>query len=239
VSTLRTSVEDGVLLVELDRPERLNAMNRELLLELGSVFEGCREGAVLLSGRGRAFCSGADLREITFEPAQLRSLMGTVRRLVLAMEASPAAIVAHVHGAAVGGGFCLAALCDLVFADSSAVFAVNQATRGLVPDMGVLWLLPRQIGELNARRLLLLGERFDAAEALRLGIVSRLCDREQALAAARELAANRECVALTKQGLRRGRRSGLAELLDFEVDAEVRAFATERVQRSIQDFVHG
>lgn len=239
MSTLRTTVEGDLLRVELNRPERLNAMNRPMLEELGEVFEGCRQSAVLLTGAGRAFCAGADLRELSFQPDAARSIMTTVGAVVRAMEACPAALVAHVRGPAIGGGLCLAVLCDLVYADPWATFAANQATRGLVPDMGIMWLLPRQVGELAARRLLLLGETFDASEAHRLGIVAEVAGAERALAVARELAGNRDCVALTKEGLRRARRVPLAELLEFEIEAELRAFQSERVQGSIRRFISG
>lgn len=232
-------VDGDVLRVTLNRPHKLNAINRAMLDELENIFADCRQPAVLLTGAGRAFCSGADLQELIFEPDRERSLMRAVGRVVQAMEACPAALVAHVHGQAIGGGLCLALLCDLVYADPSATFSANQTKRGLVPDMGIMWFLPRQIGELAARRLLLLGESLDAGEALRLGIVAEVSGPERALAVARELAANRDCITLTKEGLRRARQIPLRELLEFEIESEVQVFGSERVRNSIQGFVGG
>ena len=237
--TLRTAVEDGVLVVTLNRPERLNAMNRLMFEELGETFERCEQAAVLVTGEGRAFCSGADLRELPPETEAFRAQMRVVQRMVEAMDACPAGLVAHVNGPAVGGGFCLAALCDVVCAEPQATFSVNQATRGMVPDMGAMWLLPRQLGELAARRLLLLGETFGAGAAQELGIVTRVCGREETMALARELAANRDCVRLTKAGLRLARHATLRETLAFEIEAEVEAFRSERVLSSIRSFTGG
>lgn len=236
MNTLLTRVSEGVLEVEMHRPERLNAMSAELMTELAGVFEGCEQGAVLLTGAGRAFCSGADLRQVSFDEASVKALQQVASRLTRAMDACDAAIVSHVQGPAIGGGFCLVMLSDLVFATPEAIFAANQMTRGLVPDMGLLQLLPRALGEFPARRLMLLGERLGAEEAVRLGIAAGIADLEQTRAVARSLAANREALTLAKRGVRLGRSASLAEVLEFEVEAEAVAFATEKVQRSITEF---
>lgn len=239
MNTLEVNAAAGVLEVELNRPQRRNAMSRELLEELTQVIAGCRQHAILISGRGAGFCAGADLRELSFDDRAVRSLQRTVKALGETIESSPAAIIAHVHGAAIGGGFALAALCDLVFAASDAVFSANQLSRGLVPDLGLLWVLPRALGELPARRLLLLADRLDAGQALAAGLVARISSREEALVVARTLAAVHEAVTLTKKGLRAAREGTLAQTLEFEVEAESVAFRTPTVQRSIAEFVGG
>lgn len=177
----------GILLVRLNRPEALNAMNAELiegLLELThQIRDDTRIRAVVLTGAGRAFCAGLDLRGYGVAPTSPEGGEGRpqaglrvqkhIAALGDALRGVRAPIIAAVNGAAAGGGMALALMCDIRVAAASAAFHASFIKRGLSNcDIGVSWLLPRMIGFSRAADLLLTGGSVDAAEAERIGLVS-------------------------------------------------------------------
>ncbi|HVX22801.1 MAG TPA: enoyl-CoA hydratase-related protein [Acidimicrobiales bacterium] len=206
----------GVTTVTLDRPDRLNALDVDLVEELHRVLDevaadrDCR--VVVLTGAGRGFCSGLDLRDERHPmgdegpAAQLRSQRRTAG-LVPRLRALPQPVVAAVNGPASGGGLALALGCDVRLAAASARFDVAFVRVGLSGgDMGVSWLLPRLIGASRAWELMLTGRAVDAAEAAAIGLVLRVVPdddlRGEALALAGQIAANSPLgVALTKEVL--------------------------------------
>lgn len=176
--------DEGLLSVALNRPGSLNAFTREMLGELRDVFldagsrSACR--AVLLSGQGRAFCAGADLKSFANDltspadahldyktPALLHETLAVMMRL-----SKP--ILAAVNGPAVGAGFPLAAAADLIVAAESAYFALGYLQIGLSPDGSSTFRLPRTLGAHKTFELLALGERLSAADANSLGLVARV-----------------------------------------------------------------
>jgi len=176
-----------VALVRLNRPERLNAMSIELCLALKDRFEAlardndCR--VIVLTGAGRAFSSGLDLKDhgmipdidgLTVPRIGPRA-MRVYSQLVPVMRRTPQPIVAAVNGAAYGGGMCLALGADMRIASESAVFNATGIVNGLTStELGASWLLPRLVGGAHASDILYTGRRVDATEALRIGLVSRL-----------------------------------------------------------------
>jgi len=203
----------------LNRPDALNAMTAELCealhAELARIAAERSLRAVILTGAGRGFCAGVDLRgygaapgnDGSDPPRDRLANQEHMSRLVLALRALPQPVVAAVNGAAAGLGLALALGSDIRFASSEAVFRVAFINIGLSNcDMATSWLLPRLIGAARAHELMLTGRRFDAAEALRIGLVAdvvepqRLCER--ALEAARQIAKLSPWgVRLTKQGM--------------------------------------
>ena len=221
MSLVTTSVDDhGVMQVTLDDPERYNALSSTMVSDLKSAFADIRADrdvrAVVVTGAGRGFCSGANMGggDDVPERARDRGPVGLVQmfqehiaELMLAVHELPQPVIAAVHGAAVGGGLALALASDLRVASTDAVFASHFLRVGLSScDVGTSYLLPRIIGATRAAELMLTGRRFSAEEADRFGMLNRLVPRDELLAAAHALAeaviANSEYgVYMTKLGL--------------------------------------
>jgi enoyl-CoA hydratase len=193
---------EHVTIVRLNRPERLNAMSIQLCLDLQEALHQVgrdnRCWIVILTGAGRGFCSGLDLKDPSIIPdidglTVPRIGPRAIRiysRLIPVMRHLPQPIIAAVNGAAYGGGMCLSLAADIRIAAASAVFNATGIVNGLTStELGASWLLPRLIGAANAHDILLTGRRIDAAEALRVGLVSRVVPDEAILDAALEIAA--------------------------------------------------
>ena len=178
-----------VAVVTLNRPERLNALSIDLAIELGSTLEAIGADndvrVIVLTGSGRAFCSGLDLKDYGVVPGidglQVGQIaqrsMRVYSRLVPVLRGLRQPVIAAVNGPAYGGGMCLAMGCDLRFAGSAATFNATGIVNGLTStEMAAAWLLPRQVGSTIANDLLLTGRVVDATEALRIGLVSRVAD---------------------------------------------------------------
>ncbi|WP_420640371.1 enoyl-CoA hydratase/isomerase family protein [Candidatus Poriferisocius sp.] len=212
--------EPGVALITLSRPERLNAISAELIADLhGALEEVERDRAqrvVVLTGAGRGFCSGADLKasadgELTEGAGQSRlgaiyDMQLDLANLMLKIYELRVPVIAAVNGVAVGGGLAIALHCDVRVAASSARFGSVFIKVGLSSlDVGNSYLLPRLVGVGRARELMLTGRIFDAEEAERIGLVLRVVPDDQvvpaALEVARQIAANSEYgVWMTKLG---------------------------------------
>lgn len=190
-----------VSVVRLNRPERLNAMSIELCLELRDTLEQIGRDndcwIVVLTGSGRAFCAGLDLKDDSAIP-NIEGLpiprigphaMRIYSKLVPTMRQVPQPIIAAINGAAYGGGLCLALAADLRVASESALFNATGIVNGLTStELGASWLLPRLIGAANSNDILLTGRRIDAREALRMGLVSRVVPDAELLELALEIA---------------------------------------------------
>ena len=191
-----------IALVTLQRPERLNAMSIELVIELDDALRAVGDDndvyVVVLTGAGRAFCSGLDLKDYGVIPNIDGLTVGRIAqrsmryysRLILSMRRMPQPIIAAINGAAYGGGMCLSLAAELRIAGESAVFNATGIVNGLTStELAASWLLPRLIGAAHANDLLLTGRAIDAAEALRMGLVSRVLSDADLLPAVLELAA--------------------------------------------------
>lgn len=180
---------DGVTQLTLNRPERLNALTHDLVHELHSALDGiqadneCR--VVIITGAGRGFCAGLDLRgfgrvpgtEDQGRPQQGMAVQQFIARLVPHLRSLRQPVIAAVNGPAAGGGLAIALASDLRVCTSTATFATSFVRLGISGcDIGVSWMLPRLIGASRAWELLLTGRRFDAAEADQLGLVTRVVD---------------------------------------------------------------
>lgn len=197
-----THPADHVTQVTLQRPDVLNAMSIELMSELYDALvtigddNDCR--VVILTGTGRAFCSGLDLKDYGVVPNIDGLPMGRIAqrsmrhysRIVPLMRSIPQPIIAAINGPAYGGGFCLALGADLRFASTTAEFNATGIVNGLSSaEMGISWLLPRLIGASRSNDLLLTGRKVDAAEAERIGLVSRVVEPDELLLCALDTAA--------------------------------------------------
>ena len=177
---LRREVEGGIATLTLDRPEALNALTIPLKVALLDAFEAVAADrtirAVILTGAGRAFCAGQDLaeRDDPDAPPLDVELRDRYEPIVRAMVALDRPIIAAINGVAAGAGASLALACDLRIAAESARFVLAFGRIGLVPDSGATWFLPRIVGSARAAEMALLNVPIDAAEALRIGLVSRV-----------------------------------------------------------------
>ena len=174
---------DGVAVVVLNRPGRLNALDGALFAELPRVFEALSrdEGVrvVVLAGAGDGFCAGADLVGGESPPSDFdgaKAWMQAVQRGPLALYRLPQPTIAAVSGPAAGGGLGLALACDIRIAAPTAAFSAPFVRMGLTPDFGVSRLLPRTVGTALAMELMLTGRRVDAEEAALTGLVSQVTD---------------------------------------------------------------
>ena len=226
MSTVRLERAGAVAHVILDRPAQLNAISPELLRDLDHACaavegdQGIR--AVALTGAGRAFCAGADLKVVQDaapDPERWRAFMDPWHRVFDRIERLPLPVVAGVHGVALAGGLELTMVCDLVVMDAEARLGDQHANFALVAGGGGSQRLPRLIGARRAKELMLLGGWLDAQQALAWGLVNRVAPAgtvvEAALALAGELAAksvsaSRVVKRLVDQGLDVDLRTGLA-----------------------------
>ena len=233
-------LSESVARVYLNRPHRLNAVVPELTAGLvGALARAGQDEArvVILAGRGRAFCSGHDLKEELPPETVLatRLRVEQIQDVTRAIRRFPGPVVAAVHGYALGAGCEFALGCDLVVASEDAQFGFPEVSVGLSVTGGISRLLPLLVGPVRAKELLLLGERFGAARARELGLVNQVAvagQHEQAAAvmAARLRDQPRLALALAKQALDRGADSALEEAMAAEVDFAALTVAPEAVR---------
>ena len=198
-----SSPRPHVAQITLNRPERLNALSFDTVVPLHDALEGVAADhdiwAVVLTGAGGGFCSGLDLEDHGVPPGigglpmsriAIRA-MALFADLVPRMRAMPQPVIAAIHGAAYGGGLCLAVGADIRLAGVSARFCGAGVRNGLTnTELGISWLLPRLVGASKAFELLLTGREFDAAEAERIGLVARVVPDAELLPQALETAAH-------------------------------------------------
>ena len=173
--------EGGIARVVLNRPAQLNAISPELLRDLAEVCDAIERDltlkVVLLTGAGRAFCAGADLKAVQTiapDPAKWRAFMELWLRVFKRLESLPQVVIAGVHGMALAGGLELVLTCDLVVADEEAKLGDQHANFGLVAGGGGSQRLPRAVGARRAKELMLLGHWLSAREAFEWGLVNRV-----------------------------------------------------------------
>ena len=221
---------DHLATITLNQPETLNALTYDMLLQLQVVVDQISADrevrAVILTGAGRGFCSGANLLGGSAE-ALTAGGMG-VRTVVLKMNAVLTGIVemekpwlAAVNGPAVGGGCSLALVCDLALMAESAYMSAGYVNVGLVPDMGMTYMLPRLVGYRKASELALFGERVPAQEALEIGLANRVVPDEDLMVSTRKWAERLAkgpalAIGAIKLGLRRALHGSLRDTLYWE-----------------------
>lgn len=254
---LRIEVSDRIATLTLDDPGTLNALGLPLAQALQEAVRGIGSGeidcrAVILTGAGRAFCSGADLSSSPARSGDAPADMGaglesTYNPLMTSLRDLPVPLVTAVNGAAAGVGCSLALVGDLIVAAEEAYFLQAFRRIGLVPDGGSTFMLPRTIGRARAMEMTLLGERIPAPQALDWGLVNRVVPAGELMAAAqdyaRRLADGPASLGLTRRLVWDGATAGWDEQLHAEREAQreagrttdfvegVRAFAEKRPAR--------
>ncbi len=240
--------EGHIFWVKLNRPERLNAMNQQLVedlsvaLDRGESDEKVR--VIILHGEGRAFCSGDDLKDLdaqTGSEEATRAWVDAIQGITHQIMQSKKIVIAAVHGWCVGGALEWAINCDFtLFADNARWF-FPEVTYGLFVTGGVTALLTKQVGPQIAKELMILGERHDAKMALEVGIAWRIVPAAELLVHAEELAnviAQRPAgaVADVKHAINEGFHSSLADAMTRETEATVRGFLSPEARAKAKEF---
>lgn len=240
---------DGpVATLTLNRPDKLNALNPDLLRALLAAQEEIRRResvrAVLLHGAGRVFCAGADLayiESIYQDPVASRENLRLLRDAILGLERLPVPVIVAVHGVALAGGLELMLGCDLVVAAESARIGDQHMNFGFIPGGGSTQRLPRWIGPARARDLLYTGRWLSAREAWELGLVSRVVPDadllDAAAALAREVASRSpEAMSATKRLARLADGPGLESGLDEEIETVLAFYRSPAFAQALRDF---
>ncbi|TPK73619.1 enoyl-CoA hydratase/isomerase family protein [Mesorhizobium sp. B2-4-15] len=240
--------EGPVAWLKLNRPERLNAMNRQLVDELSEALAMVEAQAetrvIILHGEGRAFCSGDDLKDLdaqTVSEAATQAWVEAIQNVTLQIMRSRKIVIAAVHGWCVGGALEWAINCDFrLFADTTRWF-FPEVTYGLFVTGGVTALLTKQVGPQVAKELMILGERHDAKKALEVGIAWKLVAEAELLNEARKLAltiAERPASAVSdiKHAINEGFHSSLVDAMALETKATVSGFLSPEAQARAKEF---
>ncbi len=248
LETVNVSFADAVATIRLNRPEALNAWNRQFGEELLEALHRARREesvrAVLIEGTGRAFSSGADLKDISGgettadgRPDVYKTLTKRYHPIMHAIREMPKPVIASVNGPAVGIGCSLALCCDLIVAGESAYFLLAFVNIGLVPDGGSSLFVPTRIGMARATELMMLGERLPAPQALQWGLINRVFPderlAEEAAGLAQRLASGpTRSYAGTKRQLNNWLYARFEEQLELEAQIQ-------REMASSEDFLEG
>jgi 2-(1,2-epoxy-1,2-dihydrophenyl)acetyl-CoA isomerase len=243
-------VERGIARVTLNRPDRLNALDHALALELASTFEALERDPTLrvatLMGSGRAFMAGGDI--IAFKaagnnaPEVIGGIIGLFHRVIRAIRRLKAPVVAGVHGAAAGGGLGLALACDFIIASEDATLVPAYTKLGINPDGGTSWAVTRLLGPQRALEWLMLGEPKDARAAKDIGLVNRVVPKE-ALAGEVDALAHRiasgpvTAQATLKRLVDQALHTSIDAHLDAERDGVVHAAGTADFSEGISAFL--
>ena len=245
------TVQDRIATLTLNRPERLNALGdtlREDLLDaLTKAGTDADVGAIVITGAGRGFCSGGDVKSMSERenaaPPPVTERFAPLRdKTILAMRDCPKPIIAAVNGAAAGAGMNLALACDMRIASTAAKFSQAFVKRGLAPDWGGTWFLPRIVGVGKAMELILTGDSIDAQQAFQLGIVNAVVEPEQLLPEAYKLAgkvANGPpvAIALSKRAIYHSENVDVRQGLEFETFAQTLCRQTEDSKEGVKAFM--
>ncbi len=238
---VRYQVENGVAWIRLNRPDSMNAINSALRRALAeSVKQADRDESVrvvVVTGEGRAFCAGADVRELGGREGAVADIRQDYEFLLSRLWSMPKPTIAALNGVAAGVGASLALVCDLRYAVPQASFIEAFVKIGLTVDGGVSWLLPRLLGSGKALEMFYTGDPLSAAEAERFGLVNRVVEPDQLEATVREVAQRlaagpAHALGAIKRSVNYAVNSTLEEAMDFE-------FHLQGVQMQREDFKEG
>lgn len=261
-TVLQSQLEEGILEVRLNRPERLNALNESLTGELKQVFEALNTNrkvrVVILTGEGRGFCAGADLQSSGSDAGSIPGTEGMTQLgyvykyqeyladLMLSIYECDKPVIAAVNGAAVGGGLAIALASDIRIAAEGAKFGAAFIKTGLSScDVGTSYLLPRIVGVSAATEMMLTGRNISAQEALGMQLVSRLVTADElassALETARAIVSNSEYgVWMTKKGIKTNLDApSLRHAMELENRTQVLGYFSGCMEEAMQAFQEG
>lgn len=241
---LLVEVHEGIAVLTMNRPEVHNAISMSMRKMLGEALESLNEDddvrVLILTGAGKSFCAGVDLKERKgMSEKEVRKLRerGPVNQMKIINLYKP--VIAAINGNALAGGLELALACDIRIASETAVFGLPEITLGIIPGGGGTQLLPRLIGDAHAREMVLTGSRIDAKTAERYGLVSRVVPPAELMNTARELAAKMKdfspiSLKNAKKAINRAHEVGLNEGFTFEAQAYLACINTKDRVEALQ-----
>ncbi|MBT6275055.1 MAG: enoyl-CoA hydratase/isomerase family protein, partial [Chromatiales bacterium] len=241
--------KDGIARFTMNRPDLLNALTEDIKNDFASMLdyvEGNAEvGALVLAGAGRAFSAGGNVKNMQStgeEPTVFRNRVRTMHTWMQRLFELDCPVIAEVDGLAYGGGFALATAADFVMASPKARFCAVFGRIGLIPDMALLYTLPRAVGNQRAKELMYTARSFDAAEAKALGLVLSVHDSAalgQAVDAfaARLAQGSRQAIGLTKQLINRSHASDYATMAELEANGQSMMHETPFHAEAVRRFV--
>ena len=246
---LLDSIEDGIAVLTLNRPERLNALSPDMLGALFDVLQRCATddavGCIVLTGAGNGFCAGGDVKSMaTRAPRSFEQRTEGIRRMhqiPLLMRTMPKVIIGMVNGVAVGAGLGVALACDMRVAARSARFGTGFGKVGLSGDFGGSWLLTRLVGTAKARELYFLGDIIDSAQAQAIGLVNRVVDdaalHAETMALARRIADGpRLTFGYAKRNLHAAETEPFSMVLEMEAVHQARTAQTDDHREAVAAF---
>jgi enoyl-CoA hydratase len=239
--------ESGVVVLTVDRQEKLNALSPRVVEEIGqSLLEVEAEAprAIVITGAGeRSFAAGADVEEMRdMSPLEAKRFAETANAALALLDKSPVPTIAAINGYALGGGCELALACDIRVAAEDAELGLPEVGLGILPGMGGTQRLPRLVGPGFAKELIFTGRRVSAEEALSIGLVNRVVPRGEALGTAREMAATIAAnaplaVRNAKAAMGRALEVDLISGLEYEADQFALLFSTEDAREGMGAFI--
>ncbi len=239
---------DAVATIILNRPTALNALNDRLLTDFERIVQDTAVDpavrALVITGAGeKAFCAGADLTELSkMTPQEAGTFARRIQRLLNLLEAMRKPVIAKINGFCLAAGLELALACDIRIATETAVFGLPETTLGLIPGCGGTQRLPRLIGKTKAMELLMTGERIDAAEAARIGLLNAVVPSNELDRAVNGLltklrAQSPAALGILKNAVNTGLDLDLKHALEYEADCFEAAFQTEDAHEGLTAFV--
>jgi 2-(1,2-epoxy-1,2-dihydrophenyl)acetyl-CoA isomerase len=237
----------GIATIALNRPEVYNALNDEITFELQDAFKTVAKDdtarAVILTGEGKAFCAGQDLKA---PGAGKRSFMDSLHKrynpIIRAMRSLPKPVICRLNGVAAGAGCSIALACDIIVASEEATLIEVFINIGLVPDSGSSFFLPRSVGFAKAFELCTMGSKVSASEALSLGLINKVVSRDQLDTVVKEYAdyyahAPTKSIGLIKKMLHKSSHATLEEMLDYEAYCQEIAGSSEDYREGVAAFL--
>lgn len=245
---LTYELKEGVATIGLNRPDVYNALNDEITFELQDALKAAAKDesvrVLVLTGAGKAFCAGQDLKASPANTKRsfIESLHKRYNPIIRAMRNLPKPILCKLNGVAAGAGCSLALACDMIIASEEATLIEVFINIGLVPDSGSSYFLPRLVGSAKAFELCTMGSKVKADEALRLGIVNKVVPANDLDAALKEYTdyfsrAPTKAIGIIKKMLNKSATATLDEMLDYEAYSQETAGATHDHQEGVQAFL--
>ena len=248
MNSILTEEKNNVLVVTLNRPEKLNCFNREMALQLISVLDKAENNnnirAIIITGMGKAFCAGQDLSEaIDPNGPGIKKIVGEhYNPIILKIRSIEKPIIAVINGVAAGAGANIALACDIIYASKSASFIQAFSKIGLIPDSGGTYTLPRLVGFNLASALMISGDKLSADDAKNFGIVYKVFDDENlmelSIASAIKIAAMpTKAIGLTKRLLNKTYTNSLEQQLLLEKNLQIEAANTSDYKEGVNAFL--
>ncbi len=249
MNSIELKIENKIAYITLNRPEVFNSFNREMALRLQDTLDACEVNdevrVIVLTGNGKAFCAGQDLKEVTspeLNPGFKKILEEHYNPIILRIRNIEKPIIAAVNGVAAGAGANIALACDVVVASEKASFIQAFSLIGLIPDSAGTFFLPRLIGFQKASALMMLGDKVSAEEAERLGMIYKYVPSEEFQETIQKLALKMaqmptKALGLIKKTLNQSLTNNLEQQLSVESKYQIEAASSEDYQEGVAAFI--